>query len=145
MSIDTAYNDDNIFAKVLRGEVPCVKVYEDDAVISFMDLFPQAPGHTLVVPKEAAVNIFDLSSDALKATIERVQTIAAAVRKALQPDGITIMQFNGSAAGQSVFHIHFHIVPRTEGASLRGHGQQGGPADQAELEALADRIRAALG
>jgi histidine triad (HIT) family protein len=112
MSLDGAYDDANIFAKILRGEIPCHKVYEDDAVIAFMDLFPQSPGHTLVVPKVKARNLFDIEESDLAALMARVKRIAAGVRTALQPDGIVVTQFNGAPAGQSVFHIHVHIVPR---------------------------------
>jgi histidine triad (HIT) family protein len=143
MSLDAQYDSNNIFAKILRGEIPCIKVYEDEYVLSFMDLFPQSRGHTLVLPKEAATNLFEVKTDTLQQLIARVQLIARAVRGALAPDGITITQFNGATAGQSVFHIHFHIVPRYEGEALRGHGG-GGQADAAELESLAARIAAVI-
>jgi len=143
MSLDVAYDPENIFAKILRGDMPCVKVYEDDAALSFMDIFPQSRGHTLVIPKSPAVNLFDLEPRALTALIERTQTIAGAVRRALNPDGVFIGQFNGSAAGQTVYHIHFHIIPRYEGAPYKGHASAE-QADMAELNALAEQIRAAL-
>lgn len=143
MSLDAQYDSNNIFAKILRGEIPCVKVYEDEHVLCFMDLFPQSRGHALVLPKEAATNLFDLKTETLKLLIESVQRIARAVRTALAPDGLTITQFNGAPAGQSVFHIHFHIIPRYEGEALRGHGG-GGQANADELEALAAQIASAI-
>lgn len=143
MSLDGAYDRDNIFAKILRGDVPCAKVHEDEHVISFMDLFPQSRGHLLVVPKVACRNILDIPPDALQALVLRVQSLAGAVRRALEPDGLTIMQFNGAAGGQTVYHLHFHIIPRWAGEGLKGHGQ-GGMADTAELAALANRIAAEL-
>lgn len=141
MSLDGAYDRDNIFAKILRGDVPCAKVYEDEAVISFMDLFPQSRGHLLVVPKVACRNILDIPPDDLQALALRVQMLARAARKALEPDGLTIMQFNGGAGGQTVYHLHFHIIPRWDGVGLKGHGQSG-MADSAELAELAKRIAA---
>ncbi|MEL7028037.1 MAG: HIT family protein [Pseudomonadota bacterium] len=143
MSLDTAYDDANIFAKILRGEIPSAKVFEDDDVLSFMDAFPQSRGHTLVIPKHPAVNLFDLPPDALQTLIARVQTIAIAVRKTLTPDGVFIGQFNGSPAGQTVFHIHFHIIPRYEAQPYQAHAQ-GEQADMDQLKALAAEISAAL-
>lgn len=142
MSLDGQYDNDNIFAKILRGEMPCVKVYEDEHVLSFMDVFPQSPGHTLVVPKQPARNLLEMSEDDAAATIVRVKRIAAAVKTALDPDGIIVTQFNGAPAGQTVFHIHFHIIPRTEGDALGRHGE--GMADMDELNGYAGKIRAAL-
>lgn len=138
MSLTGTYDPDNIFAKILRGELPCVKVYEDDAVLAFMDIFPQAPGHVLVVPKEAARNALDMTDDGLAAAMLRVKRIGNAVKAALAPDGIIITQFNGAPAGQTVFHVHFHIIPRTEGVALGHHG--GGQADMAEITAQAKKI-----
>ena len=137
-----AYDPNNIFAKILRGEIPCVKVYEDDKTLAFMDVMPQAPGHTLVVPKEAAENILDLSPDGLAAMMATTQKIAKAMKKGLAPDGILLKQFNGAAAGQSVFHVHFHIVPRFEGVELAPHAQ--GMVDAQLLEPIAAKIRSAL-
>ncbi|HAQ36447.1 MAG: HIT family protein [Maricaulis sp.] len=142
MSLDGQYDDANIFAKILKGEMPCVKVYEDDAVIAFMDIFPQSPGHTLVVPKAPARNILEIGDDALQAAMTRVKKVAAAVRKALDPDGIVITQFNGAPAGQTVFHIHFHIIPRWDDKPLGRHG--GTQADMDELKEQAARIAGAL-
>lgn len=142
MSIDGQYDKDNIFAKILRGELPCVKVYEDEQVLAFMDLFPQAPGHVLIVPREPARNLLELTDGALQGAMLRVKWIAKAVKKALAPDGIIMTQFSGAPAGQSVFHVHFHIIPRREGDTLAGHGS--GQADMDELKALAEKISAAI-
>lgn len=144
MSLDGAYDDANIFAKILRGEMPAVKVYEDDCVLAFMDLFPQSRGHVLVAPKGVkARNLLDLPTGKIGPVMERVQKLAQAVNKALNPDGIAIVQFNGAPAGQTVFHLHVHIIPRYEGAKLAGHSH-GNKADPAELDALAKQIAAAL-
>ncbi len=143
MSLDGRYDDQNIFAKILRGEAKCVKVFEDEHVLAFMDVFPQAEGHTLIVPKEPARNLLELSEDAAAAAIVRVKRVAQAVRAALEPDGVTVVQFNGAPAGQTVFHIHFHVIPQRDGQSLKGHGKAG-QADTDALEALAEKIRANL-
>ncbi|MEM8919974.1 MAG: HIT family protein [Pseudomonadota bacterium] len=144
MSLHGAYDPDNIFAKILRGEMPCVKVYEDDLALAFMDVFPQSPGHTLVIPKAVtARNFLELPADKIGPYMARVQKIAKAVEAALKPDGVVITQFNGSAAGQTVFHLHFHIIPRQEGEGLGGHGA-GEMADMDELQAIAGKIVAAL-
>jgi len=143
MSLDGAYDDQNVFAKIIRGELPCVKIHEDDAVICFMDLFPQSKGHCLVVPKEPARNLLDLSEAAARDAIANVKRLAAAVEASLEPDGVTIAQFNGAPAGQTVFHIHFHVIPQWDGETLAGHGA-GQKADPAALEELAAKIRAAL-
>src|SRR5512136_1745564 len=119
-----AYDSNNIFARILRGEIPAHKVFEDAHSLAFMDVMPQADGHTLVIPKAAAENLFDLPPDALAATILTTQRIARAVQKAFDAPGIMIAQLNGSAAGQSVFHIHFHVVPRYAGIDLRFHARE---------------------
>lgn len=137
-----AYDRNNIFAKILRGEIPVCKVYEDAQVLSFMDAMPQSEGHTLVIPKTEAENLFDLAPQDLSTLVRATQRIARAVRAALQPDGLTLMQFNGAAAGQTVFHIHFHIVPRYEGRALQSHARE--MADVKVLAAQAERIKAAL-
>ena len=142
MSLDGPYDPDNIFAKILRGELPCVKVYEDEHVLSFMDIFPQAPGHVLVVPREPARNALETTDGALQAAIVRVKRIANAVKRALAPDGIILTQFNGAPAGQTVFHVHFHIIPRQDGVALGAHG--GGQADMGVLQDQAARIAAAI-
>ena len=144
MSLTGAYDDANIFAKILRGEIPCTKVFEDEVALAFMDLFPQSRGHTLVIPKQVrARNFLDLPPEAIGPYLQRVQRVAQAVEKALKPDGIMLTQFNGAPAGQTVFHVHFHIIPRYEGAGLAGHGQSK-QADPAALNALAAQIMGAL-
>jgi histidine triad (HIT) family protein len=137
-----AYEPNNIFARILRGEIPCVKVYEDDKTLAFMDVMPQTQGHTLVVPKEAAQNILDLSAEGMEAMMATTQKVAKAVMKGLDPDGIVLTQFNGPAAGQTVFHVHFHIIPRYEGDRLAPHARS--MVDAATLEPIAVKIRSAL-
>jgi len=136
------YDPNNIFAKILRGEIPSVKVYEDAKTLAFMDVMPEADGHVLVVPKEGAENILDLSAEGLSAMMATVQKIAKAVDKALEPDGILLKQYNRAAAGQSVFHVHFHIVPRWEGVPMAPHGKV--MVQAAQLEPIAAKIRSAL-
>ncbi len=136
------YDTNNIFAKILRGELPCVKVYEDDDVLALMDIMPRADGHTLVIPKTPARTIEDISPEALSKLIMATQKIAKAARVGLNADGITLHQFNESAGGQVVFHIHFHVIPRLEGVALRPHGAEMVKADV--LEGFAVKIRAAL-
>ncbi len=144
MALHGSYDPDNIFARILRGEMPAVKVHDDDVAMAFMDLFPQARGHTLVIPKGVeARNLLDMPAEALGPYMQRVQTIARAVEAALKPDGLVVMQFNGAPAGQTVFHLHFHIIPRYEGEALKGHGQAG-QADTADLKDIADAIAAKL-
>lgn len=143
MSLNVEYDPKNIFAKILAGEIPSAKVYEDDHVLSFMDAFPQSKGHTLVVPKVDACNLFDIAPADLQTLIVEVQRIARAVREALRPDGIQIMQYNGEAGGQTVFHLHFHIVPRWHDASLHAHAK-GTMADMGDLQATAALIKAKL-
>lgn len=143
MSLGAAYDHANIFAKILRGELPAVKVFEDDVALAFMDIFPQSRGHTLVIPKRSeAVNLLDEDPSTLQALIVRVQRIARAVVAATAADGFRIVQFNGAPAGQTVFHLHFHIIPMFAGVNLAPHA--GGKADAADLEALAAKIRSAV-
>ncbi len=137
-----AYDTDNIFAKILRGEIPCVKVHEDDDTLAFMDVMPQAPGHLLVIPKTASRNMLDADPQVLAKTIAVVQKLAVAAKQAFDADGVYIAQFNEPAAGQTVFHLHFHIVPRKEGESLKPHS--GAMADGALLKEHAEKIKAAL-
>jgi histidine triad (HIT) family protein len=137
-----AYDQSNIFAKILRGEVPCVKVYEDDKTFAFMDVMPESDGHVLVVPKEPAENILDLSAEGLAAVMATTQKVARAVDKALKPGGILLKQYNRAPAGQSVFHVHFHIVPRHEGVPLAPHGKV--MVQAAVLEPIAAKIRSEL-
>lgn len=143
MSLFGPYDPQNLFAKIIRGDLPCAKVFEDDHALAFLDLYPQAQGHTLVLPKSPARTILDVDEQVLSHLIVRVQRIARGVREALQSDGVTMMQFNGSAGGQTVFHLHFHIIPRWEGQSLMDH-RIGGQADPDDLAKLAERIRATL-
>ena len=141
MTLHDAYDPDNIFAKILAGEMPSIKVMEDDIALAFMDVFPQAEGHTLIIPKAVqARNFLDLPTEKVGAYMERVQTVARAVEKAMTPDGLVVTQFNGAPAGQTVFHLHFHIIPRWTGQNLRGHAG-GQMADMGELESIAQKIR----
>jgi len=138
-----AYDPNNIFARIIRGEIPAFKVHEDAATLSFMDVMPQSKGHTLVIPKLAhAENFLDIEPAALSTLIQTTQRIAKAVDKAFSPDGIRIMQFNRPAAGQTVFHIHFHIVPCYEGMEIKGHSRD--MADKTLLAEHAERIKKAL-
>ncbi len=140
MSLTGAYDANNIFAKILRGEVPAARVFEDEHVFAFMDVFPQTRGHTLVISKHSqARNLLDIEPEPLGHLILGVQRVSRAVNAALKPDGIVVTQFNGAPAGQTIFHLHFHIIPRWEGVALRPHGQ-GGMADMDELHALARAI-----
>ena len=116
-----AYDSNNIFAKILRGEIPSHRVYEDDAVVAFMDVMPQGQGHTLVVPKAPSRNLLDADPGTLGALATAVQKVAKAVKSAFAADGVTVMQFNEAPAGQSVFHLHFHVIPRFEGVVLKRH------------------------
>lgn len=138
-----AYDDQNVFAKILRGELPSAKVYEDDDVTVIMDVMPQGKGHTLVIPKAKSRNILDIRPGDLQATILAVQRVARAVQKAFDAPGVLVMQFNEPAAGQTVFHTHFHVIPRFEGVALRPHS--GKMADSEELADNAERVKAALG
>lgn len=137
-----AYDSNNIFAKILRGEIPSVKVFEDDKTLAFMDVMPQADGHVLVIPKEPAENIFDLSPEGAAALMATTHRIAKAVRKGFSTPGIMIAQLNGAPAGQSVFHVHFHIMPRSGGADFRLHAREMEKPEK--LKALAEKIKAAL-
>jgi histidine triad (HIT) family protein len=144
MSLHGSYDDDNLFAKILRGEIPAVKVFEDDEALAFMDLFPQARGHVLVIPKNStARNFLELPEDRVGPLMTRVYRLTKATEKALKPDGITVTQFNGEPAGQTIFHLHFHIIPRYEGVRLAGHSH-GQRADIEELQKIAAQIAAAL-
>lgn len=136
-----AYDDQNIFARILRGELPAIKVYEDEQVLAFMDIMPQADGHTLVIPKTPAVTLLDLPADAAAYTIQIVQKIAQAMEKALDVKGIVLMQLNGAAAGQTVPHIHFHLIPSSIHELGRHAAQMG---DQEKIKILAEKIKAAL-
>src|SRR5690606_12683749 len=144
MSLHGAYDPDNIFAKILRGDMPSVKVWEDDDVLAFMDVFPQSEGHVLVVSKTSqARNLLEIEPEVLTMLTAAVQRTARAVEKALKPDGLSLMQFNGEAGGQTVFHLHFHIIPRWADRAMKGHGHAP-MADAEHLNALAARIAAEL-
>ena len=144
MSLHAPYDADNIFAKILRGGIPAVRVWEDDHVLAFMDVFPQSEGHVLIISKTStARTLLEIEPHALARLTAAVQRTARAVEKALQPDGFQIMQFNGEAGGQTVFHLHFHIIPRWSDRPMKGHGHAP-MADADVLRALADRIAAAL-
>ena len=138
-----AYDQSNIFAKILRGEIPSTKVFEDEHVLVIMDVMPQGEGHTLVIPKAASRNILDIGEADLKRAILTVQRVARAVKKAFDAPGVIMMQFNEPAAGQTVFHTHFHVIPRFEGVPLKPHS--GGMADSSVLLQQAEKIKAAMG
>jgi len=144
MTLHAPYDPSNIFARILRGEIPAVTVWEDDAILAFMDVFPQSEGHVLVISKTStARNLLEAEPETLAALTAAVQRTARAVVKALSPEGFSIMQFNGEAGGQTVFHLHVHIIPRWSDRPLKGHGQAG-MADMDALKATAARIAAAL-
>jgi histidine triad (HIT) family protein len=138
-----SYDDNNVFAKILRGELPCQKVYETDRVLAFMDIMPRGDGHALVIPKAKARNILDVEPDDLAELMKAVQIVGRAVKEAFSADGLTIQQFNESAGGQVVFHLHVHVIPRFDGVPLRPHT---GEMEKPEvLAANAEKVRAVLG
>jgi histidine triad (HIT) family protein len=139
----TVYDPNNIFAKILRGEIPSHRVYEDDHVVAFMDVMPQGVGHTLVVPKAPSRNLLDADPEILGPLFAATQKIANAVRKAFAADGVSVMQFNEPASGQTVYHLHVHVIPRFEGIPLRPHSGEMENPDV--LAANAGKIKAALG
>ncbi|MBZ9668978.1 HIT family protein [Mesorhizobium sp. B2-1-8] len=139
---EAAYDTDNIFAKILRGEIPSQRVYEDEAVVAFMDVMPQGPGHTLVVPKAPSRNLLDADPSTFGPLFVVVQKVARAVRKAFNADGVTIMQFNEPASGQTVYHLHVHVVPRFDGIPLKPH--TGAMENPEVLAQNADKIRGVL-
>ncbi len=138
----TTYDETNVFAKILRGELPSHKLYEDEHTLAFMDIMPRCDGHCLVIPKTPARNLLDATPEQLAACLATVQKVGRAAMQAFQADGLTIQQFNEPAGGQVVFHLHYHVLPRHEGVSLRPH--TGEMADGDSLKANADKIRAAL-
>lgn len=143
MSLDGAYDNGNIFAKIVRGEIPAAKIHEDDEILAFMDAFPQSKGHCLVISKTSqARNLLEVEPEVLSAMMAAVQRITRAVNAALRPDGIVVTQFNGAPAGQTIFHLHFHIIPRWEGVPLGRHGE--GMAKMEELQQLAGQIAGQL-
>jgi histidine triad (HIT) family protein len=137
-----AYDDSNVFAKMLRGEIPCQKLYEDGDTLAFLDIMPRSEGHALVITKAKARDLFDVSPEALAKLMAVVQELAPKIKDAVGADGVLIQQFNGPAAGQTVFHLHVHIVPRKEGEPLKPHA--GKMEDQAKLAATAEKIRKKL-
>lgn len=137
-----AYDPNNIFAKILKGEIPSVKLYEDDDTLAFMDVMPQATGHLLVIPKAASRNMLDADPAVLSRLMPVVQKLAIAAKEAFDADGVSVAQFNEAAAGQTVNHLHFHIIPRHEGVPLKAHG--GKMEDIEVLNANAEKIKAAL-
>lgn len=143
MSILPEYDDSNIFRKIIEGIIPSVKVYEDDFTLAFMDVFPQSDGHVLVVHKmAAAAGLLDIDPLDLAELMRSTQMVAKAIERGLQPDGIRLVQFNGAPAGQTVFHLHFHLIPVYEGVEMKPHASK--PADEVSLEPTAAKIRARL-
>ena len=139
----SSYDPNNIFAKILRGEIPSTKVYEDHVALAFMDVMPRGEGHVLVIPKIPARGILDMPPEALGPFMQRVQKVAAAAKAGMGADGLTLQQFNESAGGQVIFHLHFHVLPRWDGVPLKPHtGQMEKPE---VLAANAQKIKAALG
>ena len=138
-----SYDPNNIFAKILRGDIPCHKVYEDPYAIVFMDVMPQSPGHVLVVPKAVSRNLFDADPAVLAKLMPLVQKVAVAAKAAFNADGVSVWQFNEPAGGQTVFHLHFHVVPRYDGQELKSHARN--MEDGAVLAANAEKLKAALG
>jgi len=136
------YDSNNIFAKILRGEIPCHKIYEDEDVLAFMDIMPQSDGHALVIPKVPSMALEDAKPETLDVLIRAVQKLAPKIRDAMGATGFRIAQFNGSDAGQTVFHLHFHIIPVYPGVPLRPHSGEMGDMDK--IKAQAEKIRAAL-
>lgn len=137
-----SYDPANIFAKILRGEIPCHKVFEDEHAICFMDVMPQSTGHALVVPKTPSRNLLDADDKTLSMLLPLVRRVAVAAKTAFAADGISIMQFNEVAGGQTVFHLHIHVIPRFDGRPLKAHS--GKMEDAAVLASNADKLRAAL-
>ena len=142
MTSNSTYDAANIFGRIIRGELPAIKVTENEHVLVMMDIFPQSRGHTLVIPKAPSRNLFDADPATLGHVMAEVQRVAVAVHEAMQADGIRIAQFNEAPAGQSVFHLHFHVIPAYDGADLGRHGE--GRADDTELTEQAKAIAAAL-
>lgn len=139
--MSAAYDPNNIFGKILRGEIPAHKVYEDEVALAFMDIMPRAEGHVLVIPKEGARGLLDVSSATLGELMKRVQHVARGLQTAFKADGLTLHQFNESAGGQVIYHLHFHLLPRWDGVALRPPGTM---ADNERLAEQAAKIRAAL-
>jgi histidine triad (HIT) family protein len=138
-----AYDDSNVFAKILRGELPSQKIYEDEHTLAIMDIMPRADGHCLVIPKAPSRTFLDMKPADIAALYASVQRVARAAKEAFAADGITIQQFNESAGGQVVFHTHVHVLPRHEGVALRPHTGQMAPVET--ISAHAEKLRKALG
>jgi len=134
-----AYNKENIFAKIIKGEADCVKILENEYVLSFMDVMPQTPGHTLLIPKYGTEDIFNLPEDYFIHLMDAKKRIAKAIKNAYEPTGVMIMQLNGSEAGQTVFHLHFHIIPRKDGLNYKFHSSD--PVNSNELRKEAEKIK----
>jgi len=142
MQLTDAYDQQNIFAKILRDEMPSIRVFEDETTVAFMDIMPQAPGHVLVIPRVAATNILTISADDARAVMTTTHLLAPAILKAMEAPGLMLAQLNGSAAGQTVPHFHMHIIPRHKGLEMLGHSTE--MADMDKLADIAARIRAAI-
>lgn len=136
------YDPNNVLAKILRGEIPSIKVYEDQDTIAIMDIMPQTDGHVLVIPRAPSRNLLDADPQTFKPLYETVQVVARAVQQAFDAEGVLIQQFNEAAAGQTIYHLHVHIIPRQTGQSLRAHS--GKVADMAQLQRHAELIKKAL-
>ena len=139
----TAYDPDNIFAKILKGEIPCHKLYEDEDTLAFLDIMPRTEGHALVITKEPAADLYGITPEGLGKLMGVVQKLAPKIRDAVGAEGVLIQQFNGAVAGQTVFHLHVHIVPRKDGVPMRPEGSK--MADPEELKATGEKIKAVLG
>lgn len=142
MKLDDPYDSNNVFAKILRDEMPSIRLYEDDHTLAFMDVMPQVEGHVLVIPKCEACNLLDLPGDYAAAMMHTTQLVGRAVQQAFEAPGFMIAQLNGAAAGQTVFHIHMHILPRFDGIEFKMHARD--MADMDELQLVADKIKACL-
>ena len=139
---EQTYDDQNVFARILRGEIPSYRIYEDDHAVAIMDVMPQGTGHTLVIPKTPSRNLLDADPEALGRLMHAVQKVARASKAAFEADGVTVIQFNEPAAGQTVFHLHVHVIPRFEGVPLKPH--TGKMEEDAVLAANAAKLKAAL-
>ena len=137
-----SYNDKNIFAKILNGDADCVKVLENDFILAFMDVMPQSPGHTLVIPKYKTEDLLNLDANYFPHILDATQKIARSIKKVYSPSGVMILQLNGAEAGQTVFHLHFHIIQRSEGLNYKFHSSE--PRDFKELQKEANKIIANL-
>jgi histidine triad (HIT) family protein len=137
--LDQPYDSQNVFAAILAGNAPAHRIFENDTVLAFLDIAPQGPGHTLVIPKSGATNLFDISPDDLGSLLQAAQQVGRMLVAALGADGLEIQQLNGTAAGQTVFHLHFHLIPRFVGVPITPHAEAD-VVDQAELAAMAERI-----